>query len=67
MFRQVEPMTVLASVKALTLKLWDESMKKLVSLRQARKARKEQQARDREKHKQERRKGGTELREDPGL
>ena len=42
MFHEVEPMTLLGSVKALGLRLWDESSKKLVGFRHLEKVRKQQ-------------------------
>ncbi|MHC5064872.1 MAG: fatty acid desaturase [Planctomycetota bacterium] len=48
MLEQVQPMTFWAGLKALGLKLWDESSKKLVSFRQMRKTRKEQARRERD-------------------
>jgi omega-6 fatty acid desaturase (delta-12 desaturase) len=41
MFDRVQPMTLLGGLKALGLKLWDESAKKLVGFRQVRKRRRE--------------------------
>ncbi|MEQ8766820.1 MAG: fatty acid desaturase [Planctomycetota bacterium] len=41
LFEQVKPMTLMESLKALGLKLWDEPSKKLISFRQMRKNRRE--------------------------
>ena len=43
MFHEVQPMTLLGSIKSLGLRLWDESSKKLVGYRHLRQVRKEQQ------------------------
>jgi omega-6 fatty acid desaturase (delta-12 desaturase) len=38
MFQQVQPMTLLSSVRLLSLRLWDDSSKKLISFRHLRKS-----------------------------
>lgn len=42
MFQEVQPMTLFGSIKALGLRLWDESSKTLVGFRHVRKVRKQQ-------------------------
>ncbi|HUP90933.1 MAG TPA: fatty acid desaturase [Solimonas sp.] len=43
LFQQVKPLTFLASLKSLTLRLWDEKSRKLVGYRHARQVRRAQQ------------------------
>jgi acyl-lipid omega-6 desaturase (Delta-12 desaturase) len=43
-FRAVQPMTMMQGLRALGLRLWDESSRKLVSFRQARRLRRQRQA-----------------------
>ncbi|MEJ2206868.1 MAG: fatty acid desaturase [Gemmatimonadota bacterium] len=47
LFHEVEPMSLLAGIKALSLRLWDESAKKLVGFRHIRKLRREKREQDR--------------------
>ena len=46
MFHQVEPVTLITSLKSLTFRLWDEQSKKLVGYRRMRELRREQKAQE---------------------
>jgi omega-6 fatty acid desaturase (delta-12 desaturase) len=55
LFRDIKPMTLLTSLKSSTLRLWDESAKKLVGYRHLRERRQRERATTSEKHDRPRR------------